>query len=107
MPELRTYAVDDASLARAFPAAVEPPPGLAPFVAWLDGRPVGSLGGSWFGAYAAGDAPIVDGELLRDRFALFMLPDGSHLGCWYGTEASPADAPIGRSIRRCEPSRHD
>src|SRR3954468_18237520 len=89
------YPIDLASLRRAFPPGIEAPPLLLDFAGWLDGRPWGSVGCfSLVGDFPA-LAPIVDGSPLRDQCALFArLPEGSVVGCWYGTGGRAANAPI-------------
>jgi len=89
------YHIDLDSIRRAFPPGSEPPPLLLDFAAWLTGRPWGSVGCFALVGQFCDDAPIVDGSLLRNDFALFLrLPDGSVVGSWYGAAPNAANAPI-------------
>ena len=89
------YPINLASLRRAFPPGIEVPPLLLDFAGWLDGRPWGSAGCFSLVGDFTDLAPVVDGSPLRDQFALFMrLPEGSVVGCWYGTGGRADKAPI-------------
>ncbi len=89
------YHVDLDGIRRAFPPGTEPPPLLLDFAAWLAGRPWGSVGCFDLVGQFSDDAPILDGSLLRNDFALFLrLPEGSVVGAWYGVGPDAADAPI-------------
>ena len=89
------YPINLASVRRAFPPGIEVPPLLLDFAGWLDGRPWGSAGCFSLVGDFTDLAPIVDGSPLRDQFALFMrLPEGSVVGCWYGTGGRADKAPI-------------
>ena len=89
------YRIDIDSIRRAFPPGIEAPPLLLDFAGWLDGRAWGSVGCFSLVGDFPDLAPIVDGSPLRDQFALFArLPEGSVVGCWYGTGGRAANAPI-------------
>jgi hypothetical protein len=89
------YHIDLDSVSRAFPPGTEPPPLLLDFAAWLTGRPWGSVGCFDLIGQFSDDAPILDGSLLRNDFALFLrLPEGSVVGTWYGAGPDAANAPI-------------
>jgi hypothetical protein len=89
------YHIDLDSIRRAFPARSEPPQLLLDFAAWLTGRPWGSVGRFALVGQFCDDAPIADGSLLRNDFALFLrLPDGSIVGTWHGAGPEAANAPI-------------
>lgn len=89
------YRIDLDSIRRVFPPGTEPPPLLLDFAAWLTGRPWGSVGCFGLVGQFSDDAPILDGSLLRNDFALFMrLPEGSVVGTWYGAGPDAANAPI-------------
>jgi hypothetical protein len=89
------YHIDLDSIRRAFPPGTEPPPLLLDFAAWLTGRPWGSVGRFELVGQFSDAAPILDGSLLRNHFALFMrLPEGSVIGAWYGAGLDAANAPI-------------
>ena len=89
------YRIDIDSIRRAFPPGIEAPPLLLDFAAWLEGRPWGSVGCFSLVGDFTDSAPIADGSPLRDQFALFArLPEGSVVGCWYGTGGRAANAPI-------------
>lgn len=87
------YHIDLGSISRVFPPGIEPPALLIDFAAWLTGRPWGSVGCFDLVGQFSDSAPIFDGSLLRNDFALFLrLPEGSVVGTWYG--AGPDTAPI-------------
>jgi hypothetical protein len=89
------YQIDLDSIRRAFPPGSEPPPLLLDFAAWLTGRCWGSVGCFALVGQFCDDAPIVEGSLLRNDFALFLrLPDRSVVGTWYGAGPDAANAPI-------------
>lgn len=89
------YEVDLASIRRAFPPGLEPPPLLVDFAGWLAGRPWGGVGCFDLRGSFADEAPIVDGAPLRREFALFLrLPDGSRAGFWYPPGLDAARAPV-------------
>ena len=89
------YHIDLDSIRRAFPPGTEPPALLIDFAAWLSGRPWGSAGCFDLVGRFSDSAPISDGSLLRNDFALFLrLPEGSVVGTWYGAGPDPAHAPI-------------
>jgi len=91
----RRYRIDLDSIRRAFPPGTEPPALLIDFAAWLAGRPWGCIGCFDLVGQFSDFAPIVDGSLLRNDFALFLRqPDGSVVGIWYGAGPDAANAPI-------------
>jgi len=91
----RRYQIDLDSIRRAFPPGTEPPALLIDFAAWLSGRRWGSIGCFDLVGQFSDSAPIVDGSLLRNDFALFSrLPEGFVIGTWYGAGPDAAHAPI-------------
>ena len=89
------YSIDLHSTKRAFPPGIEAPQLLLDFVAWLKGRPWGSVGCFDLVGQFPDTAPIVDGGPLRKDLALFIyLPDGSAVGMWFQSDMSPENAPI-------------
>jgi len=89
------YHIDLDSIRRAFPPGTEPPALLVDFASWLTGRPRGSVGCFDLVGHFADDAPIFDGSLLRNDFALFLrLPEGAVVGTWYGAGSDAANAPV-------------
>jgi hypothetical protein len=95
LSDRRRYHIDLDGIRRAFPAGTESPALLIDFAAWLDGRQWGSVGCFDLVGQFCDVAPILDGSLLRNDFALFLrLPEGSVAGAWYGAGPDMACAPI-------------
>jgi len=89
------YRIDLDSIRRAFPPGTEPPALLLDFAVWLSGRPWGCIGCFDLVGQFSDFAPIVDGSLLRNDFALFLRrPEGSVVGIWYGAGLDAANAPV-------------
>lgn len=91
----RPYLIDLESIRRAIPHHLEASPLLLDFADWLHGRPWGTVGCFDLVGQFAEQAPIVDGSLLRNEFALFFhLPEGSAVGAWCRPSLTLDVAPI-------------